>query len=294
MYNFSNMFAALFANYLLPHEKNNHKAKLLHPKFIFSFKVLFISVQLLLYFLPSYSPGVLGYSSSIAPDEIVELTNMAREESGAGKLKIDSVLTKAALAKASDMFARNYWAHTAPDGTEPWHFFIQTGYQYKYAGENLARDFSNSEDVVKAWMASPTHRENLISPRYQDIGVAVVEGELDNVKTTLVVQFFGTTLTNTPSVGSKSTTTESLPQLTAVSPVQNIGLKLPFGKISPLDITKNIAFFIVALLVVLFTIDLIVIRSKNIPRVSSRGFAHLLFLIMVLAAIIVVKGGVIL
>ena len=60
-----------------------------------------------------------------------------------------------------------------------------------YAGENLAKGFRTAEGVHEAWMASPTHKENIMSPNYKDIGVAVVEGTLLGKETTLVVQMFG-------------------------------------------------------------------------------------------------------
>ena len=90
------------------------------------------------------------------------------------------------------MFTDQYWAHTAPDGTEPWTFMHQMGYQYVVAGENLARDFGQTDEMVSAWLASPTHRANIMNPKYQEIGIAVIDGVLEGYETTLVVQMFGT------------------------------------------------------------------------------------------------------
>jgi hypothetical protein len=64
-------------------------------------------------------------------------------------------------------------------------------YNYTYAGENLAMNFSEAEDALSAWLASPTHRDNILSQNYEDIGVAVVVGEINGTETTLVVQLFG-------------------------------------------------------------------------------------------------------
>src|SRR5262249_8899486 len=49
-----------------------------------------------------------------------------------------------------------------------------------------------SSGVVDAWMASPSHRDNLMKPTYREVGFAVVNGNLLGEDTTLVVQMFGT------------------------------------------------------------------------------------------------------
>ena len=61
-------------------------------------------------------------------------------------------------------------------------FIEQEGYQYIYAGENLAVDFSESSEVIEAWFDSPSHRENLLSHNYSEIGFAVINGELKGRK----------------------------------------------------------------------------------------------------------------
>jgi uncharacterized protein YkwD len=48
----------------------------------------------------------------------------------------------------------------------------KVGYTYQVAGENLAIDFSDTEDVVAAWMASPDHCANIMAPAFRDFGVA--------------------------------------------------------------------------------------------------------------------------
>jgi hypothetical protein len=75
------------------------------------------------------------------------------------------------------------------------------------AVENLARDFDSTDAMLSAWMTSPTHRENIVHSKYKDIGVAVVNGTLDGVETTLVVQMFGTSTSSVAAVGSIPTET---------------------------------------------------------------------------------------
>jgi hypothetical protein len=89
------------------------------------------------------------------------------------------------------MFGYNYFAHTSPQGVNPWHWFNKANYNYTYAGENLAMNFVEAEDAMQAWMNSPTHRDNIISKNYTEIGIAVGVGKIDGVDTTIVVQLFG-------------------------------------------------------------------------------------------------------
>lgn len=276
--------SAFLLGLFIPHQANNHRARILHPISILAVTTAFLVMQALILFAPRFLPVALGYTSNIPPEEIVELTNKKREENGASKLELDTSLTKAALAKAADMFARDYWAHNGPDGSPPWHFFTEAEYQYRYAGENLARDFTEPEDVVAAWMSSASHRENMLSGRYQDVGVAVVEGELKGVRTTLVVQLFGTKLGATG-------VSQQLPQKSesfVAGAESNVGQKLV--KLSPFSATKKIALFLVSVFVIVAAVDMLVLE-KAASRRASRGFAHFGFFAMVLAVLLLSKSG---
>lgn len=289
------LLAVIFEHFFVPHERNNHRARLISPVFLIIFSAVFWGLQFLVPLLPQFTPVVLGYTSEITPEKIVDFTNRQRQEQGVVELRINEQLTKAALAKGSDMMARDYWAHTAPDGTEPWYFFTQAGYRYRFAGENLARDFSDPRDVVEAWMASPTHRENLLSSRYQDIGVGVVEGELNGVKTVVVVQLFGTPLgDSTTAAVVKVPPTSTLASVPAVAGTAEEEVREVLAKVSPMSIIKGLAIFSLISLIFLFVVDVVLVRHKNIARVSSRSLANLAFLIMVLAAVLIVKSGIIL
>jgi hypothetical protein len=65
------------------------------------------------------------------------------------------------------------------------------GYAYEKAGENLAIHYTTAEGVHEGWLASPTHRANIIKEEFTEIGVGVVNGEFDGYPSTIVVQFFG-------------------------------------------------------------------------------------------------------
>lgn len=177
----------MIKNCFIPTEHNNNKPYLLRKIAIVGYSILLILVNTM--------GGFLGieeaYASTITPGNIISLTNKERTAGGLGTLTNNSKLASAALAKANDMLAKQYWDHFGPNGETPWQFIRASGYAYVFAGENLAKGFRTSEGVVEAWMASPTHRANIMSGNYRDIGVAVVEGELQGKQTILVVQMFG-------------------------------------------------------------------------------------------------------
>lgn len=140
------------------------------------------------------------FLSAVITSDIINLTNTERRHSQLGQLREDSKLDAAAQAKASDMAARGYFAHVSPDGTLPWLWITTSGYSYLYAGENLAVRFSESKDVVNAWMASPSHRANILKPLYSDIGVGIANGIYKGQPATFVVQYFASSKTPPPDL----------------------------------------------------------------------------------------------
>jgi uncharacterized protein YkwD len=101
-------------------------------------------------------------------------------------------LSTAAQKKADDMMAKHYFSHVSPSGIAPWHRFAESGYAYIYAGENLAMDFYTPANLEDAWMASPTHRANILNGKYKDIGFGIVQGTYQGKPAIFVVEFFGT------------------------------------------------------------------------------------------------------
>jgi hypothetical protein len=68
----------------------------------------------------------------------------------------------------------------------------KVGYQFTYAGENLAVNFTDSADVTNAWMASPLHKANILSPDFKEIGISMHDTVYQDKNTIFVVQMFGT------------------------------------------------------------------------------------------------------
>lgn len=204
-------------SFFVPTKENHQKPYLLS-------KVAIIFYTFVLVFVNSFG-GLIGLSeveaSSITPENIIALTNQERLGYGLNTLSTNAQLSAAALAKANDMFEKQYWDHFGPNGESPWQFIRAAGYNYVYAGENLAKGFRTAEGVHEAWMASPTHKANIVSGNYKDIGVAVVEGELLGKQTTLVVQMFGNLTTEVYSATQTPEETETVQSSTEKVVVNN-------------------------------------------------------------------------
>lgn len=133
--------------------------------------------------------NVLSYATDITATSLLSATNSQRSANGLGGLTQSGTLAQAAQAKAADMAANNYWAHTSPAGKTPWTFIDATGYSYESAGENLAYGFATSNDTITGWMNSPGHRANMLNTKYTEVGFGIinVENYQDNGNQTAVV-----------------------------------------------------------------------------------------------------------
>ena len=132
-----------------------------------------------------------GQSAAVETAVMVDLTNQNRIQNDLPGLTISPTLTQAAQEKADDEAVNGYFAHTSPAGLDSWFWFKQVGYNFTYAGENLAVDFSDSAAVVSAWMHSPEHRANILDGHYTEIGIATASGMYEGHPTIFVVQEFG-------------------------------------------------------------------------------------------------------
>ena len=282
--------------FLFPNEKNNQKAKAIHSSSLFTLIFLLVVFQSSLNLISRLRPGVLGFASNINVGNLLRLTNQRREEYGFKPLVLNELLSEAAQQKASAMFAFGCWSHNC-DGRTPWWFFQNVDYDYTFAGENLARDFGESEEVVAAWMDSPTHRDNLLSQKYQDIGFAVVNGVLNGEETTLVVQLFGTQ-TSTQAIASGmqeiSSKVEGVVKEEEARPMQIMISEAGRQSkpiISEFMLTKTFSLILVGFLILIFALDSILIYQKRIVRVSGKSFIHLSFFIIILLGILLSYQG---
>jgi len=274
----------IWNHYFIPQERNNHRATLLKPNFLLFFLVLYLLNQSVIKTLLVIKPGVLGYSSEITYQKVLEQTNEERKKEGMLPLQYNSILSDSARKKAQDMFQNDYWAHNSPQGKTPWTFFDSSGYKYSIAGENLAKDFYDTNSLVKAWMNSPTHKSNIMHQKYQEIGIAVVNGTLGGVKTTLVVQHFGTPLVAGINYQPKPEIAVNLIEETTLK--ENLSTEVLSAEnnkkmVSPLTISKVFSSIIfIVLVVVLFVDGFITIKSKTC-RLTGSTIGHITFLIFI-------------
>jgi uncharacterized protein YkwD len=128
----------------------------------------------------------------LTKEEIISQTNAQREKFGLPALKENEILNLSAKMKLEDMFEKQYFSHDSPTGKTLEDLMKKANYEYIVVGENLAMgNFENDKEVVEGWMQSPGHRENILNPRYQEIGVAVKEGIFQGKKVWIAVQHFG-------------------------------------------------------------------------------------------------------
>lgn len=298
-------------NFFLPHPKTHKKAHLISWYGILSYLLIFILLNLTLNLVSVFKPGVLGISSEVNKERIIELTNQERAKNNLSSLSENEQLNNAAMAKAQNMFEENYWAHYSPSGKDPWQFIMAAGYKFMYAGENLARNFYKSEDVVVAWMESRTHRENILNPKYQDIGIAVIEGTLDGQQTVLVVQEFGAQFNAVANLPNKENTqtvepatniggekivvekdevsslpTISLPE-SLVQPSSNLAEPL----FDPYTIIRTVGVLILLLIGALLVLDLYVLHQRSVLRISSRHLPHFAILGLGIGALLSMSPG---
>jgi hypothetical protein len=255
---------------------------------------------------------VLGYASDINVTDLLKYTNEQRKANNLSELRLNEKLTNAAQKKATHMFEKNYWAHISPDGIEPWDFILGENYDYVYAGENLAKNFSHSKDVVVAWLNSPSHRDNLLSPNYDEVGFSVENGVLNGYETTLVVQFFGrprnkgqvasvfeekdllkeleesrtgATAGISPNGGPEIEIKTGIPQKQIIikGPVIDVGLA-----------TKAISLTFGGFIGLLLILDIWYSRRKGILKFTGHTVGHLTVLVLVIFCVwFVLKPGVV-
>jgi uncharacterized protein YkwD len=248
---------------------------------------------------------VLGVATDITVEAVFQDTNQKRVENGLSPLTQNSKLSDAACRKAKYMFDNNLWAHYGRDGTTPWSFISATVYRYLYAGENLAQNFMLSGDVVNAWMASPSHRQNLLNGNYTDVGYCVSNGTLNGTETTLVVQMFGRPQGGTqPLVRNVGAETRQVAkvvptkaQQTPTTVPKKVIIPQPkqlaaATKASSLPYTASVILF--SLLFVAFAFDLYFAYSLRLVRVGGKHMAHFIFIAFILISLAIISKGAIL
>jgi uncharacterized protein YkwD len=112
---------------------------------------------------------------------VLQLTNEARAQGrqcgrepfgAAPPLKPSPLLSRVALEHSKDMAAHDQFDHTGSDGSSPGERMTRAGYKWRMAGENIASGVTTAEAVVAGWLESPHHCENIMGPRFTQMGIA--------------------------------------------------------------------------------------------------------------------------
>ena len=262
----------------------HHSAHSLSPAALFLYLQLLLVVTVTLFVTSRTVPQILG-TRAFSAGEIVKLTNEKRVEYGLTPLVASARLSRAAEAKASDMFTNDYWAHNSPSGRTPWSFIASAGYRYLFAGENLARDFTDPGSVVSAWMNSPTHRANLLDKNFREIGVAAQSGKLSGREGTLVVQMLGAR----GDVGALAEGATGVQGAQEEEPaVPEPAVVLATQKFA---VARVVSLAVVGFIFSLLLLEAVVTTKRADMKVKSSIFAHLAILGFVLLAVWYALGG---
>ncbi|MGQ0845600.1 MAG: CAP domain-containing protein [Sporichthyaceae bacterium] len=100
-------------------------------------------------------------------------TDAARKRAGCKPLTVDSALNLSAQRHAKDMAANRFLGHTSSNGTTWMTRIKRAGYPYP-GGENVARGYTSASKVVSSWLASPSHKRNIVNCKFKRVGIGYV------------------------------------------------------------------------------------------------------------------------
>lgn len=178
-------------DHFIPHAGNRHHPHVLRHHVLFGYTAILLLLKALTIGAAVTFPKVSINAIAITPANVLALTNQARAALNLQPLELNSKLASSAQAKAADMLKNQYFDHTSPDGLTPWYWIKSAGYRYLKSAENLAVHYTTAEGLQNSWMASPSHKKNILNPVFTESGVGIAYGFFEGVETTFVVQHFG-------------------------------------------------------------------------------------------------------
>ncbi|MBO4400987.1 MAG: hypothetical protein J5809_03980 [Selenomonadaceae bacterium] len=98
--------------------------------------------------------------------EVLDLVNVERRKENLRPLKLARDLNHYAQVRAKEITKK--FSHTRPNGKS---CFTAVARPYRMLGENIAAGQKSSAQVVEEWMNSPSHRENIMNPKFRELGV---------------------------------------------------------------------------------------------------------------------------
>ena len=100
-----------------------------------------------------------------------------RSFSPAPPVKLSGTLATVAFGHAIDMAKHDYFEHNDLRGHSPADRVRAVGYAEKLVGENIAYGPKSADEVVQGWLDSPAHCENIMDPRFAEMGIAFAAGQ---------------------------------------------------------------------------------------------------------------------
>lgn len=107
--------------------------------------------------------------------QVIDSVNRYRVSAGLAPLTSNWELCRVARYKSQDMISKGYFSHSSPTYGSPFQMMESFGLSFSAAGENIAFGQRSSQEVMTAWMNSPGHHANIMSPIYTQIGVGVAK-----------------------------------------------------------------------------------------------------------------------
>ena len=128
---------------------------------------------------PALSPTLATRALQLVNDVRARGTHCGDELFGpAPPVTLSGTLANVALGHASDMAEKNYFEHVDPAGQSPADRVRATGYSEKLVGENIAYGPKSVDEVVQGWLDSPGHCENIMDPRFVEMGIGLAPGHV--------------------------------------------------------------------------------------------------------------------
>ena len=273
--------------HFIPHVGNDHRPHFLRKKNIQNVVAVVLFLEIFTFLIPTLSRiNMEGGMAAVLPAVLADLTNEERQSQNLETLTVSPILNKAAEMKAQDMATYGYFAHTSPEGKTPWYWLEQVGYKYQYAGENLAINFSDSKDVTSAWMASPTHKANIVKGNYTEIGTGVATGMYEGRETVFVAQVYANPLAKTEgqtkAVKTEAVKTDIVPEIVKTENTPNVlGVEIVTNTknptfwqkafASPRNTTNTIMFIIFGIVAIALILNISIKLKLHHPDLITNG-----------------------
>jgi uncharacterized protein YkwD len=109
-------------------------------------------------------------------NQLLEAHNKERAAKDLPPLTLDPRLTKAAEVHVLDMAGHSKMSHEGSDMSQPAERIARQKYRYVLVGENVAQGQEDVKEVMKAWMESPGHRDNILGD-FTQMGASVYKDQ---------------------------------------------------------------------------------------------------------------------